>query len=63
MYFSRTVPVIAAAKCCTADKSTKTDDMVMNGAASEVAVADAVPTTTNAATMTDVTTPTPQVCQ
>uniref|UniRef100_A0A1B6KF99 HTH La-type RNA-binding domain-containing protein n=1 Tax=Graphocephala atropunctata TaxID=36148 RepID=A0A1B6KF99_9HEMI len=65
----KTVPVVAAAKCCTADKSTKTDDMVVNGAASEVAVSAAEssqPTTTNAATMTDVTTspnPTPPTSQ
>lgn len=64
----RTVPVYAGAKCCTADKSTKTDDMVVNGAATDVAVSpleSLTPSTTNAATMTDVSpnppTTTPQV--
>lgn len=53
----RTVPVYAGAKCCTADKSTKTDDMVVNGAATDVAASppeSSTPSTTNAATMTDV---------
>uniref|UniRef100_A0A1B6DNY4 HTH La-type RNA-binding domain-containing protein n=1 Tax=Clastoptera arizonana TaxID=38151 RepID=A0A1B6DNY4_9HEMI len=60
----KTVPVIAvAAKCCTADKSTKTDDMVLNGVTTEVVVSTSevtsksplpLPMTTNAATMTDV---------
>ncbi|XP_054274575.1 la-related protein 4-like [Macrosteles quadrilineatus] len=62
----KTVPVAAGAgaKCCTADKSTKTDDMVVNGGASEVAVsATETPTTTNVATMTDATTaPQPSEC-
>lgn len=62
----KTVPVTAlAAKCCTADKSTKTDDMVLNGVAIELTVntseticrpVQPAPMTTNAATMTDVST-------